>query len=532
MAANKKRERRRLIRDLILVVGATVAAALSVSLLVGDAEIRDLSGALMSQSARMAEKEIRLFFDPVERMLLTARDWGKNGDLSPRNEKQLADKFIPLLKRLPQVSSVGIVDSISGEFYLMRDTAGWITYSSTDRRGFFSWRLRVDDTVAKEGIDSIDYIPSERPWYVGALQTTSPDSTFWSAIRPLYKLNQPGVSASAVYRTPDSALGVVAVDILLSNMLTFIDTLAVGEAGHAFVIGVDGKLITGYGIDSLSEDLDTSEGGDETRKVLQGALGVFKSEQDRGRTPTGSRFVIGGNPWWIGFHQAEFGEQALWVGTAVPEREFLSEKNTRRWLSLIFVLALVGIGIVILIIRLRAYFRRIRNLDVSKFDRARPVESLRELLRRGESKHLEFKSTMRMNLATGKKGKEIEIAWLKTVAAFLNTDGGILLIGVDDKANIKGLDADEFENSDKCRLHFKNVFNQHLGAEFSDHVQLDLVTIDNKTVVVVECRPTDRPVFLTIGKDEDFYVRSGPSSLKLSTSKALEYIEQRRRRSE
>jgi hypothetical protein len=532
VAANKKQERRRLIRDLVLVVGATVAAAILVSLLVGDAQIRDLSGTLMSQSARMAEKEIRLFFEPVERMLLSARDWGRNGALSLDDERLLAGKFIPLLKQLPQVSSVSIVDSVSGDFYLLRDSAGWLTFSSTERNGLFLRRLRVADTVAREGVDSLDYIPRERPWYIGALQAASTDSTFWTTIRPLYKLNQPGITASAVYRAPDTALGVIAFDILLSDMLTFIDTLTVGENGLAFIIDTDGRLITGYGIDSLGEGLDTVITTDETREVLYAARRLFKTGSDQGQILTGSRVVIDGTPWWIGFHQAEFGQRGLWVGTAVPEREFLAQKNTRRWLSLALVVGLVGIGIVILIVRLRAHFRIVRQIDESHFDHAKPVESLRELLRRGESKHLEFKSTMRMNLATGKKGKEIEIAWLKTVAAFLNTDGGILLIGVDDDAKVVGLDADGFDNPDKCRLHFKNVFNQHLGAEFSDHVQLDLVQVDGKTVAVVECRPTDTPVFLTLGKDEDFYVRSGPSSLKLSTSKALDYIEQRRRQTE
>ena len=39
-----------------------------------------------------------------------------------------------------------------------------------------------------------------------------------------------------------------------------------------------------------------------------------------------------------------------------------------------------------------------------------------------------------MNLHTKKPGKEIEIAWLKGVTAFLNTDGGTLLIGMTQRA--------------------------------------------------------------------------------------------------
>ncbi len=134
---------------------------------------------------------------------------------------------------------------------------------------------------------------------------------------------------------------------------------------------------------------------------------------------------------------------------------------------------------------------------------------------------------MRTNLKTGKTGKEIEIAWLKTVAAFMNSDGGILLIGVDDSGKILGIDADNFANEDKCRLHFKNLLNTHIGAEFTRFIHLKIVTIQGHTVLIVECERVRRPVFLTMRKQEDFFIRSGPSSMKLSMSQMVKYLSER-----
>jgi len=131
---------------------------------------------------------------------------------------------------------------------------------------------------------------------------------------------------------------------------------------------------------------------------------------------------------------------------------------------------------------------------------------------------------MRTNLKTGKAGKEIEIAWLKTVAAFMNSDGGILLIGVDDAGRILGNDADNFANEDKCRLHFKNMLNTHIGAEFTRFIHFKIVSIKEKTILIVECERVRRPVFLSIGKQEDFFIRSGPSSMKLSMSQMVKYL--------
>jgi len=46
------------------------------------------------------------------------------------------------------------------------------------------------------------------------------------------------------------------------------------------------------------------------------------------------------------------------------------------------------------------------------------------MIRKGENKTVEFKSTLRVNLHTNKPDKEIGKVALKTIAAFLNTRGG------------------------------------------------------------------------------------------------------------
>ena len=144
----------------------------------------------------------------------------------------------------------------------------------------------------------------------------------------------------------------------------------------------------------------------------------------------------------------------------------------------------------------------------------------------GETSTLELKSTLRINLKTGKPDKAIELAWLKSVAAFMNSEGGTLLIGVNDEGGIEGIEADGFENHDKCRLHVKNLINQHIGAEFSRYIDCDLQLIDGKTIVVITCEKAADPVFLKVGKNEDFFIRSGPSSIRLSMSQLVKYLEQ------
>jgi len=153
------------------------------------------------------------------------------------------------------------------------------------------------------------------------------------------------------------------------------------------------------------------------------------------------------------------------------------------------------------------------------------VESLIE---GGESEHIEFKSTLRWNLKTDQADKALETAWLKTIVAFLNTDGGVLIIGVGDSGHILGTEADRFENDDKYLLFVNSRIKQHVGLDCAPFIRFGLTAADDKRVLVIECRPSPTSVFLRYGDKEEFYVRVGPGSRKLSVSEALNYVANRR----
>jgi len=73
-----------------------------------------------------------------------------------------------------------------------------------------------------------------------------------------------------------------------------------------------------------------------------------------------------------------------------------------------------------------------------------------ELLAEGETTTIELKSTLRTNLHTGEKDPRMEMSVLKTIAAFLNTNGGSLVIGLADDGSPVGIEEDKFPNKDKC----------------------------------------------------------------------------------
>ena len=155
-------------------------------------------------------------------------------------------------------------------------------------------------------------------------------------------------------------------------------------------------------------------------------------------------------------------------------------------------------------------------------------EKIQALISSGENDRLEFKSTLRWNLKTDRSEKGIEKAWLKSVVAFLNTDGGVLLVGVSDDGHILGTEVDRFDNRDKYLLHVNNCLQQHIGLEHSGFIRFHLIPVEEKEVLLIECQPSPSAAFLRIGKNEEFYVRVGPGSRRLSTSEVLSYMSKRK----
>jgi predicted HTH transcriptional regulator len=158
-----------------------------------------------------------------------------------------------------------------------------------------------------------------------------------------------------------------------------------------------------------------------------------------------------------------------------------------------------------------------------KFSKSSP-EAILDMIGKGEHKNLEFKSTLRTNLHTNQIDKKIEHSVLKTVSAYLNSQGGTLLVGVGDKGEILGVDRDAFPNNDKLNLHFTNLLKHHIGNEYLPFIRHELVSVDGKHLLKIDCSRSQKHVFLKSEGREEFYVRNGPASVKLSGGALIDYV--------
>ncbi|MFW0788792.1 helix-turn-helix domain-containing protein [Gordonia sp. CPCC 205333] len=162
-------------------------------------------------------------------------------------------------------------------------------------------------------------------------------------------------------------------------------------------------------------------------------------------------------------------------------------------------------------------------------------ETLADLIAAGESDRIEFKSTARVNLRSGDKDPRMEQVIVKTVAGFLNADGGTLLIGVDDGGAPLGLDADyqtlKVPDADRFELWLRDLLTTSLGQTTAAEVLIAVEALTDpagvtRPVCRVRVSASPRPVYLSPSKNapSEFWVRSGNSTRQLHVDQAAEYV--------
>ena len=123
------------------------------------------------------------------------------------------------------------------------------------------------------------------------------------------------------------------------------------------------------------------------------------------------------------------------------------------------------------------------------YSNERAKEEALAIIASGESEKLEFKSTITTNIQTGENDKRMEKAVLKTIVAFLNTTGGILMIGVSDDGSIYGVDEKEFDSRDKMNLHFTHMISSRIGDEFFPYISFRVIDMEEgKAIIRVDCQ--------------------------------------------
>jgi len=154
---------------------------------------------------------------------------------------------------------------------------------------------------------------------------------------------------------------------------------------------------------------------------------------------------------------------------------------------------------------------------------------LAELVASGENQFVEFKASLVWDYRRQRANKDLYKPVFKNIVAFLNSNGGRLLIGVADDGEILGLEPDMStlpkSNVDRFENVFNQAFNSMVGVEFRQFVNVSFPRIDDRVICLVDVRQSGEPAFLRLKGDEQFYIRAGNATQPLPVSKAARYMQ-------
>ena len=155
---------------------------------------------------------------------------------------------------------------------------------------------------------------------------------------------------------------------------------------------------------------------------------------------------------------------------------------------------------------------------------------LNAIISNREGASLEFKQTMRWDANLHKRNQELIRACVKTVCAFLNGEGGTLLIGVSDSGEPVGLEDDlrdlaRQKTVDGLERQFRDALVASLDPEVSHLVTISFPFVRGIQICRVDVKRFSHPIFLiSRGSPAQFYVRKGNTSRPLDVRQAYGYI--------
>jgi len=160
--------------------------------------------------------------------------------------------------------------------------------------------------------------------------------------------------------------------------------------------------------------------------------------------------------------------------------------------------------------------------------------TIEKLLAGGETSYCEFKESLSLNVRNSEqkdfkpvKDKGIEKACLKNVIAFLNTDGGTILVGVEDEnCTVSGTENEIkklFKTKDDFRQYVDNLITHRIGEGFLPNIKISYPEIDHTEVLRINVkRSANTPAFLK--PEEAFYTRVSASTRELKNKHLADYI--------
>lgn len=240
--------RRGLLRNLLLVTLVTASVVGTVLLVGAYRAVNALSETAIEQAMDRTGSELEMLFGSTEVHLGILAEAGARGAFSLADEdlEELNRQLIPVLSRVPQVTSVLVADSGGREVLLLQQESGWLNrlIDEAERPGQARW-IRRDGRggVEEEQDEETEYRTGTRPWFQGAMGSEDGEF-FWTAPYTFFTTRDPGITVSTSFVEPRTGRRwVLALDVMLLDVSFFTAGLMPTENAQVVVFTSTGRVV-------------------------------------------------------------------------------------------------------------------------------------------------------------------------------------------------------------------------------------------------------------------------------------------------
>jgi HAMP domain-containing protein len=261
-----------------VIISAQIAAAVGLTGLIsyinGQKAVNDVASQVREQLAIRIGSHVSDYLATPQLVLGTMTSQFKLGLLSPQNVMEprnlsLTERYLVQQSYLFDSVSYLLVANEQGDYVAVEksDEGGRTIDLASNGGAFRKYGVEGDGSRSQLIRESGAYDPRDRPYYKAAV-TTGKQS--WTEVYNAFGYeNRPTITASQpIYRQLENGkgelLGVVGVDLILSQISQFLSELKISKSGMAFIIEPSGQLIA----TSTREPVIIKDGDQKNQRVM------------------------------------------------------------------------------------------------------------------------------------------------------------------------------------------------------------------------------------------------------------------------
>ncbi|MGH1486757.1 MAG: sensor domain-containing diguanylate cyclase [Cellvibrionaceae bacterium] len=349
--------RRGLILLLISLQIVTVVLILSITHFSTERDINDQISILLQNALNESKEHTQGFLESSYRSVLVSTDLLSKGTLDLNNIEQLEEYFLSQLKSNPEMTGAYLATPDGDFYFVTRDNqneqSGFMTKvikSDSPGKASFFWRYESSRVTESRLDQDDDYSAIERPWY---RQAIAKESLVWTEPYIFFTSKKPGITVAAPFYDDNKVLlGVVGIDIELTQLSDFLAQLKIYGSISVFMVSGSGNFVAAPSISSDDMVLDTLNVQTTSEKNLtveKKAVNHFLQNSSQEDTSSFfSRFSHSNENYVIRYEPFLLNEGPEWIiGAYAPKNTFLSKIRSGENRNALIALLILALSLLI-----------------------------------------------------------------------------------------------------------------------------------------------------------------------------------------